>query len=397
VPSRARLRGLLGLALILGGPVARGAPPAGHTEVRASLEASGYHDTDHVDVVTPTVAAEIADPVAGWSVGGSYLVDAVSAASVDIVSSATPHWTERRHVGAINFRIKPHDVGIEAGGGISREPDYLALAAGGALTWDLFEKNLITMVGLSYGDETAGRSGTPFAVVSHHFTKTTPRAGFTLVIDPLSVLEVVGEAAFERGDQSKPYRYVPLFSAGAAAKVGPGTSGDEVNALRVDSAKPAELLPLARNRYALTSRLSYRFPAAALRLEERLYSDDWGLKATTTDARYIVDLTRNFFAWPHLRVHLQSPVAFWQRTYVVDLGPTGLPLNTPPIRTGDRELGPLRSFTAGGGLRWKLDGDQRVWSITLQGDVVFTRYLDALYISQRMAFFGALGLEAALD
>jgi hypothetical protein len=69
----------------------------------------------------------------------------------------------------------------------------------------------------------------------------------------------------------------------------------------------------------------------------------------------------------------------------------------PPLRTGDRELGPLRTFTAGGGLRWRFAGDQSAWSLTVQGDVVFTRYLDALYISDRMAFFGAFGIEAALE
>jgi hypothetical protein len=322
----------------------------------------------------------------------SYLVDAVSAASVDIVSSATPRWTERRHVGAGSLRYKPHEVGIEVGGGVSREPDYLALAVGGALTWDMLEKNLTGMVGLSYGDETAGKTGTPFSAVSNHFTKVGPRAGFTLIVNPTTVFELVGELSLDRGDQSKPYRYVPLFEPGVAARVGPGTSAAVVNVLCDSRSK--EILPLARNRYALTGRLSRRFPASTVRLEERLYSDDWGLDATTTDLRYILDLSRTTFVWPHLRVHLQSPVAFWQRTY---LAPgSGIP-DPPTLRTGDRELGPLRTFTAGGGLRWRFAGDGSSWSITVQGDVVFTKYLDALYISDRMAFFGALALEAALD
>jgi len=394
---RGERRWLGALLALLGGPV-QAAPPApqGHTVVRVSLEASGYHDTDHVDVATPTVALGLSDPIAGWSMEGSYLVDAVSAASVDIVSSATPHWTERRHVGALSFRYKPHELGIEVGGGVSREPDYLALAVGGDLVWDMLEKNLTGMVGISYGDETAGRTGTPFAVVSHRFTKTTPRAGFTLIVNPSTVFELVGEVALERGNQAKPYRYVPVFRPAVAARIGPGTSGDVVNGARLDW-KPEEMLPLARNRYAATARLSHRFSGSTLRLEERLYSDDWGLDATTTDLRYIVDLTRSLFAWPHLRVHLQAPVAFWQRAYAVEVGPDGNPLEDLPLRTGDRELGPVRSFTAGGGLRWRLPGQASTWSITLQGDVVLTRYPDALFISERMAFFGALSLEAALE
>src|SRR4051812_36491437 len=45
--------------------------------VKASLESSGYADTDHVYVGSPSVGANIADEVAGWSIGGHFLVDVV--------------------------------------------------------------------------------------------------------------------------------------------------------------------------------------------------------------------------------------------------------------------------------------------------------------------------------
>jgi hypothetical protein len=371
--------------------------PRGSTTVRASVEASAYGDTDHVTVLTPTIAASVADPVEGWSIGGSYLLDAVSAASVDIVSSATARWKELRHVGAGNIHWKPHDFGIDFGGGVSREPDYLALAAGGTLSIDLFDKNITALLGFSHGDETAGRSGTPFSVYSHHLVKDGPRLGVTIIADPTSVIDLTGEGDFERGDQSKPYRYIPLFAPSVGAHLQPGASVDEVNANRL-GAKPAEQLPLTRRRYSITARLSHRFPSGALRLEERLYSDDWGLQATTTDGRYVIDFDRRLFIWPHLRVHFQSPVTFWRRTYDADVTPSGAITNIPLLRTGDRELGPLRTFSLGGGLRWKLDSNPRTrWSFTLQGDAVFTSYLDALYIRSRTAFFGALGFETELD
>jgi hypothetical protein len=302
-------------------------------------------------------------------------------------------------VGAGNLRYKPHDVGISLGGGVSREPDYLALAGGGSVSLDLFEKNVTAVLGYSYGDETAGRTGTSYSWVSNRFTKSVPRLGLTVILTPSAVLDVVGEAFFESGNQAKPYRYVPFFAPDVAARMAPGTSGGEVNRLRLES-KPLEQLPLARTRYALTARLSRRFSGSALRLEQRLYSDDWGLKGTTTDLRYILDVTRRAFVWPHLRAHLQTPVVFWKRAYPLRVAPDGRTAleAPPPLRTGDRELGPLRTFTAGGGLRFSLDGARHAtWTVTLQGDVVFTRYLDALFISNRTAFFGALALETALE
>src|SRR3954447_5628661 len=56
----------------------------GGPSVRASTEVSAYTDSDAVHVLSPTVAGSVGDDLAGWSIGGSYLVDAVSAASVDI-------------------------------------------------------------------------------------------------------------------------------------------------------------------------------------------------------------------------------------------------------------------------------------------------------------------------
>ena len=49
-------------------------------------EFSGYHDTDHVDVVTPAFFATVENPTGGWGVNASFLVDVVTAASVDVVS-----------------------------------------------------------------------------------------------------------------------------------------------------------------------------------------------------------------------------------------------------------------------------------------------------------------------
>jgi hypothetical protein len=372
------------------------APAARRHVVRASVEASGYHDTDSVNVASPTIAGSIADPIEGWSVGGRYLVDAVSAASVDIVSSASPNWTELRHVGSVDVAYKPHDFGIDVGGGVSREPDYLAISGGGTLMLDLFDKNATAVVGYSYGNETAGIGTTPFAVFSRKLIKHGLRAGATVVVDPATTFDFMAEGIFESGNQSKPYRFIPLFAPGTAARIPAGASVADVNNQRL-SMRPGDQLPLSRTRYASTGRLAHRFSGSALHLEERLYSDDWGLKASTSDLRYVIDVGRSVFIWPHLRAHLQSGVDFWKRAYEADVDDKGA-MGVPFLRTGDRELGPLHTLTGGAGLRLRLgDGGGTSWTLTLQGDAVFTRYHDALYITQRTAYFAAFSLDAELD
>jgi hypothetical protein len=361
--------------------------------IRAALESSAYHDTDHVNVATPTVAVGLSDPLAGWSVDARYLVDAVSAASVDIVTSASARWSEIRHVGSLDVKYKPGDLGMEASAGVSREPDYLALSAGGTLTLDLGDKNFTPMLGYSYGHDTAGRSGTPFSIFGRTLIKHGARAGVTVIVDRATTLDLVGDAIFESGDQAKPYRYIPLFAPGMAARIPAGASPDDVNDARM-SLRPAEELPLTRERYALSARLAHRFSGSTLRLEQRLYDDSWGLLASSTDVRQIWDLGASVFVWPHFRAHLQKGVDFRRRAYEVSVGPGG-GLGVPKLRAGDRELGPLHSYTAGAGLRLGLGEMMGArWSVTGQADVVWTRYSDALYLTERTAYFGALGLEA---
>ena len=66
------------------------------------------------------------------------------------------------------------------------------------------------------------------------------------------------------------------------------------------------------------------------------------------------------------------------------------------LRTGDRELGPLFAFSLGGGGRLAL-GEDKNWGLTLSGDVIYNRYLNHLYILERLGVFGALGAEVDIE
>jgi hypothetical protein len=69
--------------------------------------------------------------------------------------------------------------------------------------------------------------------------------------------------------------------------------------------------------------------------------------------------------------------------------------NVPEIRTGDRELSGLYTLTMGFGTRWRFVDDLRKpWYLLLEGDFGYTRYSDALYITDRRAIFSTLGIEA---
>src|SRR5580704_3627352 len=214
------------------------APEAAHAEggsiaEKASTEVSGYTDTDHVLVVSPSVAASLSDAVAGWSLSGHYLLDVVSAASVDIVSTASSKWHEYRHAGSAQGSLKMGDVTLGASGVFSSEPDYLSLAAGATLTVDVLDKNVTPFLGFSYGHDDVGRTGLPKSYWRGKDT-TSGQLGVTFVVSRSTIASLQADAIEETGYLAKPYRYVPLFSAGAAAAIQPGASIDQVNATRLN-------------------------------------------------------------------------------------------------------------------------------------------------------------------
>jgi hypothetical protein len=156
-------------------------PKPGGPSITASSAVSAYSDTDAVHVITPTVAGGIKDAVAGWSVDGRYLVDAVSAASVDIVSTASGHWKEVRNVGALSAEVKSGAVGVGLAGGVSHEPDYLSVGGGGTVSLDLLDKNFTPFVGGSYGHDDVGRTGLP-KTYWRTMQKGTVQLGATFVV-----------------------------------------------------------------------------------------------------------------------------------------------------------------------------------------------------------------------
>jgi hypothetical protein len=370
-------------------------PAGGSIVARTSLEVAGYTDTDQVHVASPAVSGSIANELAGWSVGGQYLLDAVSAASVDVVSTASPRWFEYRHVGSGSLEYRAGAVGLSAGGGVSSEPDYLSIAASARVSLETPEKSLTPFVGLSYGQDDIGRTGMPKSSWQS-MQKRGLQAGGTFVVGRSTIASLGGDAIFERGYLAKPYRYIPLFAPGTAAGVPAGASIEEVNRRRIDL-RPADALPEARDRFAVTARLAHRIDGATFRIDERLYRDSWGMAASTTDIRVLIDLGRRVMFWPHVRLHLQQAVDFWRRAYEAAPGPDGV-LGVPAYRTGDRELGGLSTLTTGGGLRFFLGTGLRApWTLSVAADAIFTRYRETLYITRRRALFASTALEALFD
>ena len=366
--------------------------------IRVAGDLSGYSDTNAVAVYTPAINASLVSPTAGWNVGGNFALDAVSAASPDLVSTASPPFAEYRYAGGLTGGYKPGLYGIQAVGSASSSPDYVSYTVGGTLTGDFRDKLVTVTAGYMLSYDRIGRGPNnwlhDFLPNKGYIWTHEISSGVTFIINPTTIALIGGTFAMERGDGSQPYRYIPTFDAENVAPFVPvGATVDLVNRTRLP-VKPLEQLPTERNRIAIGGRLNKRLQNATFRIEQRLYVDTWGMKASSTDSRYMVDLSRHLRVWPHGRLHVQTDTNFYSRAYTAALGGDGQTV-IPLYRTGDRELSPLITGTAGGGARLGIgepEGDVKL-GITVVGDVMYTRFLNSLYITTRTAVYGSVGFD----
>jgi hypothetical protein len=357
---------------------------------------SGYLDTTAVRVLTPAVKASIVSPTAGWNVGASYLVDVVTAASPDIVSTASRRFADTRHAATLNGGFQPGRFGAQAFGSYSSEHDYISRTLGLTVNAQLLEKQLVPQLGFSHTWDTIGRAGTDYDIFSNKLNAEEISAGATIIMSPTSLLVLGTSLALESGDQSKTYRFIPLFEPGVSVPA--GASSNTVNRARLP-AKPLEQLPLDRQRFSLGARLITRTSATTtLRIEERAYSDTWGIKASSTDARYLMDMSPRLRVWPHARAHVQSGATFYKRIYGATLNSDGS-ATIPQFRTSDRELSPMFGVTLGGGMRFALTDPSQKFQLAIvaTADGLFNYYFNTLYLRSRLAGYGTIGFEADFE
>jgi hypothetical protein len=356
-------------------------------------EVAAYGDSDNVWVLTPTARGSVRGADLGAS--ATYTVDIVSAASVDIVSTASPRWTEVRHAGSLAAGYQPGNFGASGFLATSIEPDFVSTKIGASASADLARKNLSLSLGYAYEHDVAGRTGTPYSVYALKLDRHEISASALVVVGRATTLTSVLDLSFESGRQEKPYRFLPLFDAAVAAGVPVGASVDEVNRLRLPG-KIAERLPDTRQRAAASLRLMHRLEGSTLTVLDRVYFDGWGQLANTTDLKWVFELSRRWSLWPHLRFHEQSAASFWRRAYVGRVVPGQVV--APEYRSGDRELGPLRTLTAGPGAAFDFGSpDPRRLSVTLEVEGSATDFRDALYIDRRWAGLVVAGFTARFE
>jgi hypothetical protein len=358
----------------------------GHTTVTTDVLV--YTDTDRVMVGSPQVAAHHDLDEDGGEVSARVSLDAITAASVDVISNATYRFSELRTEVELAVSKSLGETLPSLSYRYSHEPDYVSHGFTGGLQVDLAggDTTLSGDYGLVF--DSIGRSGTPRSNFSESMQSYSGELGVTQVVDRQTLVRAVYTLTGQFGYMEKPYRSVPIFSEmdlQALADLGTTLNLENFDEYRLPF-KPAEEVPGQRYRHALAGRVLRFVDAidASLRADYRLYGDSWGVWGHTAELALAKRLGKQFQLDSWTRFHYQNGADFWRRAYGVTQADA-----IPSLRTMDRSLSPYWQSTLGSRLQWT----HHSWQIYLQAALMYTSYLDHLLIQSRTALITQGGLR----
>ena len=337
---------------------------------KAATSVLVYADTDHVTVWKPLASA--AAEFGQTTLRTTLTTDFISAASVDLVSAASPRgYTERRNEAQLGGGYDFGDgTRLDVDGAASREPDFRSqsVSASGSVDWR--GRRITTVGSLGLATAATGRAGDDTAWRDRSSRDANLQA--SIILTQETVLDAIYSLQQLHGYQASLYRYVRLFR---------GDSPQHETAV-------TENVPDQRYRHAATVRMRQRWrPDLFGMCDYRWYADTWGMVAHTASVR--ATWTLPYAAWTvtaEARGHRQSGATFYQGHYAT------LP-EAPLYRTADKELGPLWTLLGGLHLEWsRMLTRTTTLRVDAGADVLHLRYLDHPYLQSRTALLTTVGI-----
>jgi hypothetical protein len=232
------------------------------------------------------VRKSLADKV---SLSAQYYVDAVSNASIDVVTTASP-FKETRTAWDLGIETVVRDSTLALSLSRSSEPDYLAEGLGVDVTHEVFGGMTTVSLGFSRGRDQVGKKGTQGWI--DQATHWQYRAGVTQILTPRWLMSLNAEAVADSGFLGSPYRAARVFGA-AVPERNPRTRSSRAVKARV---------------IGDTGELVAR---SSVRAEYRWYWDNWDVKAGTTELGFSKYLGQSLLLDTSLRFYSQDKALFY--------------------------------------------------------------------------------------
>jgi hypothetical protein len=282
------------------------------------------------------VRKSIADKV---SLSGSYYVDSVSNASIDVITTASP-FKEKRSAYDFALDYVYRDSLITLTLGSSSEPDYKVNSFGADVSQEVFGAMTTINLGFTRSADKVGQKTIGFFDTAHHWQY---RAGITQILTPRWLASANFEVVSDDGYLGSPYRVARVFGA-AVPERSPRTRTSRALQLRAIG--------------DLGSRDS-------LRLSLRHFWDNWDISGQTLEVGYSRYFGTRWLADAFIRYHTQSKALFYSDNATAE---------TQYI-SRNRQLSSFKSWGLGGKVSWSLpDKVANRFDVKLNGAYEFKRF-----------------------
>ncbi len=295
-------------------------------------------------------------------------VDAVSAASVDVVTSASPRTVSEQRVElGVAATQRASLASLAVGARVSHEHDYDAVRARVDVRRELAQRNTTLQLGYVAGYDVAR------SVVDASFraTRRSHEVVFvaTQLLSARTIVDLTLDGTLADGYHASPYRDVPIEQAGAPL---PSRVPEQTPALRRSIAG------------ALRVRHSFSRAWSAMTMY-RYYRDDWSVASHALSAELYRTLDDDVLAAIQLRHYAQGAADFYRARYSDTEG-------MPELRTRDRTLGAMGSTHAAATIDTSF-GSDRQWHAIASVGVLHMTFAEFLPQRDRDAVITHLALS----
>ena len=223
------------------------------------------------------------------SLSAQYYVDAVSNASIDVVTTASP-FKEKRTAYDFSAETVVRDSTLSLALSRSTEPDYTADAVSFDVAHEVFGGMSTVSMGFTHARDQVGKKGVAGWI--DQATHWQYRAGVTQILSPRWLVSANLEAISDEGFLGSPYRAARVFGA-AVPERNP----------RTRTGRAVKLRSIA-DTGAWVARSSFR-------AEYRYYWDTWDIKAHTFELGGSKYLGQSFLIDASVRSYSQGKALFY--------------------------------------------------------------------------------------
>ena len=377
------------------------APAEASEPVTGTVRMGAYHDSDQTTVLR--VLGIVGKSTGDWTFGGSFTVDSVTSASIDVrtspalskvdtITSASGRsstsggeMTDTRYQATGNAGWKDTSGhALTLTGAAATENDYASINGGINGSYDILDRNATLLGGVTVTDNWV--SSVIDSSIHRKMLAVAWSVGLARVLTRDDAIRVRYDGKMDVGYNSSPYRNVRFGDWGTILSTTQVTFTNTIGS--ADGL--IERTPETRQSNALVGEWVHSLsPGIGLHPSLRLSHDSWGVSSMTAG----VDLRVARPEWrldTGYRLYLQSGADFFQDKYMMD------PSNYP-YYTSDKELGQqvghlVHLDIAMEMLPAKGPNDTRLM-LNLQLDAVRYTYPGFVLLPQRDSVFGLIGLS----